>query len=292
MKEKIENLTAEQDALLEKYYEKWLKIGLQSRPTTKKDREITEKALRSIYKNEGWKDPKIVWFKSPFAAVEFIKKCGKYDNLAYADLDGTHDANWVGFYEFFKNEVGLIEETKEIDNIIQITNHAGWIWCFEKAIVCSEMPIQTNVNEEGNLHNFNGPAIEWADGEGLYYFNNVKVSKEIALKETSKITKKDILSEENVDIRREIIRKVGIEKAIEMLDAKTIHKFTSKVGGKYELLQIDYDGKGSLRPYLKMKSKSIDAIHIEGIAPSLNSVEDAICFRNKLKKFMEPEFLS
>jgi hypothetical protein len=58
----------------------------------------------------------------------------------------------------------------------------------------------------------------------------------------------------------------------------------------YELLSVNYDGRGE-RPYLKMRSLSINAVHIEGIKPGVTSVKEAICFRNGLKTFSLPNTL-
>jgi hypothetical protein len=107
-----------------------------------------------------------------------------------------------------------------------------------------------------------------------------------------KITKKMFLAEENADVRREVARKIGIEKTVKMLGAKAKDKLKSKVGGKYELLMIDLDGRGNERPYLKMENPSIDAHHIEGVDRNVTTVEAALCFRNRMKKFVEPQFLS
>ena len=104
-------------------------------------------------------------------------------------------------------------------------------------------------------------------------------------------TKAMILEEQNADYRRCIIQKIGIEKTIELLGAEVIDTYESKVGGTYQLLSIDYDGRGK-RPYLKMKSQSIDAFHIEGVPTGTRTVKDAICFRNGLEKFEEPQLLT
>ena len=101
------------------------------------------------------------------------------------------------------------------------------------------------------------------------------------------------LAEENVDCRRELSRKLGIEKTVEMLGAEVVDTYKSEVGGKYELLMIDFDNRGIKRPYLKMQNPSmVDVYHIEGVHPDCKTVKDAIMFRNGLTKFIEPKVLS
>ena len=70
------------------------------------------------------------------------------------------------------------------------------------------------------------------------------------------LQKKMIVNETNADNRRCIIRKIGIEKAIELLGA-CYRFYESPIGGKHELLQIDYDGRGKSSCYLKMKTKAL-----------------------------------
>ena len=155
-------------------------------------------------------------------------------------------------------------------------------------MVASELPLQTNVNASGDLHNYFGPAIEWSDGEAFYYFNGLEVTKEIAL--AKEYTKEDILGQVNADIRREMIAKIGIEKACEVLGADVAHEHVCAAGGKYELLMIDYLNDGVKRPYLKMQNPSLNMAHIEGVQG--NTVEEALCFRNGLKVWVEPVCVS
>ena len=108
-----------------------------------------------------------------------------------------------------------------------------------------------------------------------------------------KFHKRNVLKEENADFRRCISQKIGIEKTIEMLGAEVIDTYDSAVGGRYELLMIDFDNRGAKRPYLKMQNPSVKELyHIEGVSPNCRTVKDAICFRNGLTKFIEPKVLS
>ena len=63
---KIEKLTKEQEDLLPVYRDKWLKIGLSTEPTNKKE---AEKWCIEAYKVAGLEPPKqIIWATSPLAA--------------------------------------------------------------------------------------------------------------------------------------------------------------------------------------------------------------------------------
>ena len=78
---------------------------------------------------------------------------------------------------------------------------------------------------------------------------------------------------------------------MQVLDAKVIDTYDSSIGGKYELLTLDV-GDGRIRPYLKMLNPSINEACIEGVRPEIKTVKEAICYRNGLNEFEEPQQLS
>lgn len=284
----IESLTSEQEASLEAYYEKWLAIGLDTKSA---NREATESAITKLYENEGFKKPSFFWVQSPKELVKasaFIEKNGRVptteelneftetskDGICY----GSHDAGWLSSYDVFSNELGLKEECKDIEPLLEVAKNCGWWVPFDNEnggiCVCSEKHSTLKLNEDGDPHCFDGPAIEYPDGFALYFFNGVAVTKEYAEMKSEDFTSNIILSEKNADIRRELIRKIGNEKAAELMNAKILD---SAFG--YELLDINIDAERT-RPFLRMKNPSMDTIHVEGVIADCKSVMDAIKFRN------------
>ncbi|PYS47795.1 MAG: hypothetical protein DMF68_15090 [Acidobacteria bacterium] len=139
------------------------------------------------------------------------------------------------------------------------------------------LPRPTLVMSGGRLHSETGPAVSWS-GSDLKYFclNGVHVSEEIAMTPASLLDTTLMLHERNVDVRREIIRKIGIERICASLNAQCIDR-----SGDYELLLLDLRD-GRVRPFLKMKNPSVPGIyHIEGVAPECRTVAEAIAWRNQ-----------
>jgi hypothetical protein len=205
---------------------------------------------------------------------------------------GNQWSAWVSYLSFFRHVAKLPIDYSKFDHYEKAATHSGPRWMHKEFCIISDRPEVLTVNERNQPHNVNGPFCKWRDGSALYSINGVRIPAWIAETPDAQFTKEMILSETNVDNRRCIIQKLGIENAIKLLGAETVDEHISSVGGKYELLSIDYDGRGNKRPYLKMSSKSINADHIEGVDPSVKTVKEAICYRNKLIKFIEPEFLS
>lgn len=162
------------------------------------------------------------------------------------------------------------------------------IWCIrspdDKTAVVLLPPRYIRVNENNQLHSEKGPAIYFTKDDNEYYLNGIKVPAFVVEEpESSKNLCQLYFTERNADIRREIIRKIGVSKVFQHADAKVIE---SRDG--YELLETHV--LGNRRIYLKMTNPSIRTIHIEGVPPSISTVEEALNFRNGTHK--RPENLT
>jgi len=129
--------------------------------------------------------------------------------------------------------------------------------------------------ENARLHSDGSPAFISRDGWELWYLNGVCVTQEIAEKAWDELNPRLVLTEKNAEVRREIVRKIGVERLCVALDAQCVDK-----SGDYELLNLDlHDGR--IRPYLKMLNPSLTGVwHIEGVHPVCDTVEKAIAWRN------------
>ena len=126
------------------------------------------------------------------------------------------------------------------------------------------------------LHSDSGPAVYWPDsGQQYYFLNDVHVPKEIVETPGRELDPRLMLREQNAQVRREIVRKIGIERICRELAATCLDR-----QGDYELLLLDLQD-GRMRPYLKMKNPSVGVYHIEGVAPECRTVAEALAWRNQ-----------
>ena len=84
---------------------------------------------------------------------------------------------------------------------------------------------------------------------------------------------KHVLKTRNAEIRRAIIRKIGIENVLTALGAQVIDK-----RGDYELVSLNLRD-GRKRPYLKMRNPSVGVWHVEDVHPAISTVQDALNYR-------------
>jgi len=111
---------------------------------------------------------------------------------------------------------------------------------------------------------------------------------EHVLTAAEKIEPKTVLAEANADVRRELIRKVGIERMLAQLPHKVLHK-----RGNYELLSVDLPQIANDIRYLKMLNPSVGCWHLEGCDPACQTVEQAINWRaGNIDEPWEPEVLT
>ena len=93
-----------------------------------------------------------------------------------------------------------------------------------------------------------------------------------------------ILTDLILDRKREIIRKIGIERVCTKL-----HTTTLEEKGDYKLITLRTDNTRRSRdneylypeigPFLLMKNPSIGIYHIEGVAPHIKTIQEAINWR-------------
>jgi hypothetical protein len=281
----IENLTKEQDEKLEFYFEKWTKIGLRCGTTTDIDRKEAEKAIFKIYENAKLAKPKILWSRSPVEAIEKLFEMGDKEiknNFSTFAGFGQHDANWLGFYDFFREELGLREETEEIVYHMELARHCGWWWPYEKACILSEIPISLKMNTAGLLHNTNGPSVEYSDGFCLYNLDGVSVPENIIKAVKGELLPDFILSVTNVEHRLLGIKYVGPERLLKYLNSKVINTKSDE----YKLHEFVLEGERC--KMLEMQNPSEPKKHYEFVPPEIETVNQALAWRIGWKTFKEP----
>jgi hypothetical protein len=182
--------------------------------------------------------------------------------------------------------VNLDVKYKNLWRIFENTSKLSLVYPFEDiCFICNkpkEIKLQNNV-----LHSENSPAIYYDETFKVYMLNGVKVAEEIVMTKAEDLDPKILLKETNADVRREIVRKIGIERVLEKLGYSTLDKSKD---GMYELVLLDI-GDNNKRPYLKMKNPSVDIWHIEGVPQGIDTIEKALAWRDGEEYYIKPDVL-
>lgn len=127
----------------------------------------------------------------------------------------------------------------------------------------------------GKLHNPKDGAVEYEHGLKIYFLNGVCVPQELVTTDEDKI---DILhfikNYKNVEIRRELLRKVGLDRFVSKTKAEIIDSWLD-----YELLKLHLPNMRTSPIVLKMKNPSIGCYHVEGVPNYIKTVQEALTWR-------------
>ena len=101
----IDKLTEQQEAMFSHYVKKWIDIGLD---TSAIDLGVIRGVIDRLYNQVGLVPPdRVEVYDSPFAAIIAMKE--KYGvKVSANDFSyGSHDSEWLSFFDFFVEVVGV-----------------------------------------------------------------------------------------------------------------------------------------------------------------------------------------
>ena len=187
-------------------------------------------------------------------------------------VDGSMMVSYFSSYDYVFNELKIHNTIPDLWEKYLATHKINLCYPLDNVCILSQHFDYVKMKNK-RLHSDGSPAIHY-NGFDVYALNGVSVPEWLVMQKWNEIDCKKILAEQNAEVRREIVRKVGIERVCSELDAKCIDRV-----GDYELLILDL-GDNRKRPYLKMLNPSIGTYHIEGVHPDCLTVEAALNFRN------------
>lgn len=293
-KKKIESLTQEQKDATVKWRDMNIKIGFASGDGTLDEAEVRRltDAHREMHNYPAAK--KFTIMSSPYAAKRKFGKDGVDETSAFF---GNQDIHWLGYYGFWRAEVGLIEETEKSKYLHQLCNHVSWFWMNREETIVCPLPIAVRTimgkmagrDVEGNdivfpspiLHSFDQKVIEWADGEGSYGIYGTRIPHKYAWIVTTPAEELDVqrvLDIKDADIKAAAIKKIGIDKLLDRLDKKSLGSKTFPVGGTYTLWSVNIPGQPEPDKFLQMQCPSKRDFHVHMVDPRCNTVDQAIIY--------------
>src|SRR3990167_223194 len=237
------------------------------------EQSVEQSVWQSVEQSVGQSVGQSVWQSVRLSVWQSVEQSVRLYPLAHANpYDGCAWASgYYAYYDFFER-IGIT--TKEQVKLKELTLTGTWdfLWYKDLCVVTCR-PSKIHKNKRGQLHCSNGPAAQWPSGEVYWFLNGISVNEKIVL-HPEKLTKNEILGEKNVDVRREMLRQIGMERFCALTKPKVLDK-----QGDYELLSIDLSDALKDCRFLSMLNPSIKVRHVEGVERECATVEQAISWR-------------
>lgn len=203
---------------LHAYREECREIGSCTDPA---DWETAEKSISYFFREMKWNDP--ITFRhvaSPSEAQKIFQN--EYNQTDYVDTQfwGSIEIYWIGYLKFMSEIPGIEtddEKMKMLQVWLDLAKSCFWWWIVDKqnVIIC-DRPASINWDENNFLHNDDGMSVSFRDGTGIYSYHGYRIpnSRSYIIDNPEAITIKEIEKETNIEMRRILVEKMGIEKYI------------------------------------------------------------------------------
>lgn len=275
---RIITITEEQKAKMPEWRQKWIDISMDTRPA---DREKAVAGIRMSYECAGHKwpgDDCVLWVDSIVVGgivspliQHFLNKDEKltvqeafekvkpiFTNLKHPMIKEYNEVIsqgwshyrggnlWCAFparASFVRVVLGL-DDPEYVKNCIALEEshkHCGYWWPHNMFVVITERLKKISLDDQGRLHCDNGPAIQWRDNFGIYYYHNMRVPRDI-INDRSSITLERISKESNAELRRAMMELYGTERyfndIIKKGGAKLLHEDNDQYGRPRALYEL------------------------------------------------------
>ncbi|MGD9680371.1 MAG: DUF6745 domain-containing protein [Candidatus Obscuribacterales bacterium] len=120
-------------------------------------------------------------------------------------------------FAFVNKNLGLSDDPELVSKLEcwQTLFDAAFNWCgYERALFLSRYPVEFALDEQNRLHCEDGPALSFQDGQAIHFIHGVVVP-ETVVTEPGSLTVELIEAETNVEVRRIMIERFGLERYIE-----------------------------------------------------------------------------
>jgi hypothetical protein len=192
---------------------------------------------------------------------------------------GQFWANWPAWASFYTDVCGLeiSEDVKAKFAAYRATLGACWWWPHRDFVMVCDRPLEINRDDRGRLHCEAGAAITFRDGWKLYRWHGTNVSERLILRPGS-YTAEEIKAETNSEVVRALAERLGWDKFLRKIGARTIDAATV-AGLRYELLETSHKFADGQARWLKMRSPKLkdgtQPTYLEPVHPALTSAKAA-----------------
>lgn len=161
-------------------------------------------------------------------ALERLLRTRSTDEFSSAVSDyeaegGQHDIFMLACHEAWRNIFGFSNPGELTEALGIIASSAGWWWAYDHLAIVCDRPRQILFDDQSRLHSGTGPAVIYPDGWNVYCWHGVRVPANVILAPDT-ITVSEIESQRNLETRRILMERYGIEHYLTDCHAEELHR--------------------------------------------------------------------
>lgn len=240
----LSELNEYQKSQLDVYRDKWLAIGYSTEPT---NIEASKKAIAAAYAEASLPVPtRFEIADSPMHAIALIKEIDPTKTsteILNSMIYGAHDADWLSYYDYFK-EVCDIKECERLSGLIELAKNCGWLNVYDDMVVFQHRPTSILMDDQNRLHCDHAAAITYRDGFSVYSWHGVRIPAEW-IENKASLTPEAALTWPNVEQRRAACEILGWASILSSLNSVTIDEDADPMIGT--LVEVEIPEIGSER---------------------------------------------
>jgi hypothetical protein len=186
---------------------------------------------------------------------------------------GNQWSAWDAYVSFFRHVAKLDINYAGWEAWETLSLHSGPRAVHKDFCMISDRPEVLLADSQNRPHCEDGPFCYWRDGSSLYSYHGIRVPVRI-IEHPEKITAKEVLAEQNAEVRRVMIERVGMERFLSEAGARMIH--SHEMG---DLFSIDLPGDPDefLRS-VRVTDPSTGRKYFLRVPPSITRADDAVAW--------------
>lgn len=148
-------------------------------------------------------------------------------NWRFAHQGGNMWAGSPAYYEAMRDVIGLtgLDCWEKYQPWEDCAKEGSFRYLHEKFCIVSDFPSALTTDAEHRPHAEDGPSHEWRDGWKLFHIHGVRVAEHVVMAPQT-ITAEQITGEQNQEVRRVMIERMGWDRFCSICKMRVLHRDT------------------------------------------------------------------
>lgn len=205
-----------------------------ARQTVPIDVHEAEEVIGEIYADIGRSRPMVEMCPSPRAA---LLRANQLACEKGCELPSPYHSYWMRCWDAWyagAQILGVQFDARKLSMFRRWAKSVPVCFPFADVVIVSQNPIE--IHWQGRiLHCLEGPSVLWSDGDAIYSIQGVRVNEQVVMRPET-LTVRDIVEEQNQEVKRIMASRYGYDKVLKDLNAQPIDVRTNHVDGTQEAL--------------------------------------------------------